>query len=65
MEKSDYFLETQYKQAVEHFIYSCAGYCVATYVLGIGDRHNDNVMITKDGKLFRKNFPRKFKTFRH
>jgi len=41
----------RFEQAIENFTYSCAGYCVATYVLGVGDRHSDNIMVTKKGQV--------------
>uniref|UniRef100_M4C5L9 Phosphatidylinositol 3-kinase n=1 Tax=Hyaloperonospora arabidopsidis (strain Emoy2) TaxID=559515 RepID=M4C5L9_HYAAE len=31
---------------------SLAAYTVITFLLGVGDRHADNVMLTKDGNLF-------------
>lgn len=40
--KQNNLSDQQYNDAVDNFIRSCAASCVATYVLGIGDRHNDS-----------------------
>jgi len=36
------------QKAINEFTLSCAGACVASYVLGIGDRHNDNTVLETD-----------------
>uniref|UniRef100_A0A674H0Q8 Phosphatidylinositol 4,5-bisphosphate 3-kinase catalytic subunit beta isoform n=1 Tax=Taeniopygia guttata TaxID=59729 RepID=A0A674H0Q8_TAEGU len=52
----EYNLGDDLDRAIEEFTLSCAGYCVATYVLGIGDRHSDNIMVRKNGQLFHIDF---------
>lgn len=44
------------KEAMDTYIKSCAGYCVITYLLGVGDRHLENLLLAPDGHFFHADF---------
>ncbi|KAI7541347.1 hypothetical protein KC343_g16843 [Hortaea werneckii] len=44
------------KDAMENYVRSLAGYCIITYLLGVGDRHLDNLLLTPEGRFFHIDF---------
>jgi len=57
----EHFIQNHNKKALletamQNYVSSLAGYSVFSYILGIGDRHLHNLLITKSGKLLHIDF---------
>ena len=44
------------KEVMDTYVKSCAGYCIITYILGVGDRHLDNLLLHQSGSFFHCDF---------
>lgn len=44
------------KDVMDNYVKSCAGYCVITYLLGVGDRHTDNLLLHPEGHFLHCDF---------
>jgi phosphatidylinositol kinase/protein kinase (PI-3 family) len=44
------------KEVMDNFVKSCAGYSVITYLLGVGDRHTDNLLLHPRGHFLHCDF---------
>lgn len=41
---------------LSNYTKSLAGYCVISFLLGIGDRHMENILLSRDGRIFHIDF---------
>ncbi|KAF9314551.1 Phosphatidylinositol (PI) 3-kinase [Podila horticola] len=44
------------QDVMDAYVKSCAGYCVIMYLLGVGDRHLHNLLISPNGNIFHVDF---------
>ncbi|KAG0299039.1 Phosphatidylinositol (PI) 3-kinase [Linnemannia gamsii] len=43
-------------EVMDNYVKSCAGYSVIMYLLGVGDRHLDNLLMSPNGNIFHVDF---------
>jgi phosphatidylinositol 3-kinase len=48
--------DKKHEEIIDTYLRSCAGYCTVTYLLAVGDRHLENLLIDRMGHLFHVDF---------